>query len=508
MMKDLLSTNGLIFVEIDLEEYPERLKDLKLLSVSNKVKTPQLFCNNQHVASSVSQLRGIFCSWEREYGSITSGCKASLRKYPCWHDVRLRLPCHLGCTSVANRSLSMITVPNPLRRISLVQVTRYLMKHLPNETIEIKKREYRRSFFGKTLLEVLEEWLRLTSEQAKAFGWQILDYGLVMPLEKNVKTIKCDSIYRLRALDRPNILNWSFPFLGNALDTTLLSPNQVLLQLCRILEKVFEKYNSDVQGMLQSIEFEYFEEAVSTLQNICLPIGDSIYLINLFNLIVRHALIVCNRMGSCWNKLLDQIFYQFQDTTIRLNEIKAKLLNNNKGKKSFFPNFVCFSPVENFDPRHQLLCSNGTNACPTIRIYRNETDIDNAVRDFLQQEIQFQGNELRLPRILLTFFSSKQDLMEWLIKFLDGYQLQLVAKYHNKLVIKYSNNNELARIIDLNKRTISGGSVTISATNRCASFIPKMAKRSTLQTASISNMEGDIIEQNDSVTRKWIEICQ
>jgi len=507
-VKNFISENGIFFVEIDLAEYPERLKDLKLLNESNdKPRTPQLFCNNQHLPSSVSQLQELFSSWQNEYGTISAGYEASLKKYPCYHDVRLRLPCHLGCTSVANRSLTMITLPNPQRRISLVQVSRYLIKQTPNKKIRTKKKEYRRSFLGKDLLTVLKEWLQLNDKQTKAFGWQLMDYGIVLPLEKNVTTIECDSIYRLHAFDKPSVLNWSFPFLGNSLDTTLLSPNQVLLQLCQILEGAFQKYEENVHGMLQSPEFEYFEEAVSTLQNVCLPVGDSIFLINLFNLVVRHALIACNKMGHCWQKLLGQISYQFQDTSINLNEIKARLSTNDHGKRKF-PNFVCFSPLQTLDPRYQLLCSNGTDSYPTIRTYVNETDIDNAVRDFVQQEIQFHGNELRLPQVFATFFPSKQDLMEWLIKFLDGYQLRLIANYHDQLVVNYNDHREWTQITDNSKRAGSSGSVTFLTSNRRGSLIRKMSKSSTLKTASFSsNLDGDVISQH-YITKQPIKIYQ
>lgn len=457
IMKNVLSEYGLFFVEIDLGEYPDRLKDLKRLRESeDESKIPQLFCNNQHVASNVQQLLYLLSSWQEDYGSVSAGYEASLEKYPSYHDSRLRLPCHLSCTSVANRSLTVITLPNPQRRTSLVQVARYLIKNLPNETLLSKKKEFRSSFYGRHLLAVLKKWLQSTDKQAEAFGWQLMDYGLLLPLEKNVTIIERDSIYRLRAFDRPSVLNWSFPFLGNALDTTLLSPSEVLLQLCRILDNIFQKYGTSSNDMLQCPEFEYFEEAVSTLQKTRFPMGDPIFLINLYNLMVRHALIVCNRLDQCWQNLLSKISYQFQDNLIRLNEIKQRLSNRKKS-----PTFACCSKVQKFDPRYLLLCSSGTLSCPAIRIYQNETDIYEAVKDYVQREVQINGKELKIPQLFSSFTISEHDLMEWIIQFLHSYQLQSIADYHNGLVIKYKSRRNWTRITDnSNSKEWSSSSAT------------------------------------------------
>jgi len=500
LMKNVLSDYELFFVEIDLGEYPDRLKDLKRLRESeDESKIPQLFCNNHHVASNASQLINLLSSWQQDYGSVFAGYEASLEKYPSYHDSRLRLPCHLSCTSVANRSLTIITLPNPQRRTSLVQVARYLIKNLPNEILRSKKRKYRSSFYGRDLLVVLKRWLQSTDKQAEAFGWQLMDYGLILPLEKNVTIIERDYTYRLRAFDRPSVLNWSFPFLGNALDTTLLSPSEVLLQLCRILDNIFQKHGTSSNDMLQCAEFEYFEEAVSTLQKTRLPVGDSIFLINLYNLMVRHALIVCNRLDQCWQNLLSKISYQFQDTLIRLNEIKERLSNDKKIK---FPTFVCCSKLQKFDPRYLLLCSSGTLSCPVIRIYENESDIYEAVRDYAQREVQLNGNELRIPQIFSSFTIPEQDLMEWIIQFLDGNQLKSIADYHNDLVIKYKSRRNWTRITDNSNskewssgsatEKISSGSVPLLKTSHRYSLIRNLPKRSvTLRTASVSNFDCD-----------------
>jgi len=403
---------------------------------------PQLFCNKQHVASNASQLRELFHRWQQDYGSILAGCEALFSQERLCRQ-RTRSVCghhSISICSSTNNYPTMMTLPNPQRRFSFGMISRYLVKHLPQQTIRIQRKEYKRCFCGKDLLEVFRGWLHLPSKQTKAFGQQLVDYSIVLSIQGD-KTFNKNGIYRLHALDRPYVLNWCLPLIDTLReDATTMSPYHVVLQLCRVLDKVFHEHKQNPHDIFQSKDFQYFEELITMLREISLPSEDPILLVNLYNLMVRHTIIIYKQTNgnSSWQSFLGQISYQFHSKEINLEKINLRLAKS--GMKGQFRCFLCQSALQSRDPRYKILCSTGTISSPNIELYENDEDIDDAIRGFVQQQVECRGNELRVPKRFATLFNSKQDFMEWLVQYLNSYQLQFAADHHHDLVIKYNSS--------------------------------------------------------------------
>jgi hypothetical protein len=218
----------------------------------------------------------------------------------------------------------MFEVPNPVRLLSLVQVYRILLKKLPRTTMIVKKVEYQRCFTGFDLHKTLQDWLHLSLKKAKDFGEQLLEKEVITCLcwQQSCSTTNAN-IYGLRALESPQILNLGCPPLKRSDAASNRSSLEILLSLCQVLEKVFDEYATE-HDMVQSVTYHYFDEAVAGLQRMQLPENDPLFLTNIYNLMVRHALIEWNQ--GHWQSLLGQIQYQFADgMVVTLADISAHL---------------------------------------------------------------------------------------------------------------------------------------------------------------------------------------
>lgn len=398
-------------------------------------------------------MRDLTEEWQRCYGSIAEGFDAEVKNGMCC-DSRLRVPYTSmvfstvtavggGAPAVSSSIVhamkkkkqyqpTMFEVPNPVRLMSLVQVTRFLLKRLPRTTVLAKNIEFQSCFTGLDLHKALQDWLHLPLEKAETFSKQLLDKSVIACIAQSTTNHPDESIYRLHALDKPHILNRASPAIVSN-DVTLKTPLQVLLSLCEVLQKVFDDHVTE-HDMMQSMTYHYFDEAVARLQNMKLP-EDPLFLTNLYNLMVRHALIEWDQ--GHWQSLLGQIQYQFDGMVVTLADISARLAAPRKRSKLSLFRCTTAKALSRYDARYQLLCSRGTRSSPKIQIYETEEDVTAAVKQFVQDRVEFSGRKMRIPQVFASIFDEQQNLMEWLVAFLSPHQLKLLALDHDQIEVAY-----------------------------------------------------------------------
>lgn len=408
----------------------ERSEDLEIL-LDGPSQTPQLYCNNLRVASSTKYLEFLLEDWFHEYGSIQNAYTTMVKSGLC-SDSRLRVPTQ-GVPTQGNIVLS----PSPeeqyqltmIGTINVVQVTRDLIRLLPSSTLVLhKKKQYHQCFMGRDLKRTLRDWLKLSPGETKNIGQQLLDVGVVELLQK--RSSDDESIYRLQALEKNKVLNCICPlFTVPPVETT----HAIIINLSRILDETSRNHSGE---MATSNGYLYFQEQVAILRGLRFPAKDPICLVNLYNLMIRHALIECEwgRKGH-WQTLLTRTSYHFAgDNVVTLADITNSLAN--PSKKGFL-SFLSMCRPQVVDPRYEVLCSRGTMSSPEISVYETETDIDTAVRDYVQNSIRIDQGQLSVPQIFAVLFQTKHDLLAWLVQYLDGPTMYFVAENHAELVVKY-----------------------------------------------------------------------
>ncbi|GEM83267.1 DUF547 domain-containing protein [Meiothermus hypogaeus] len=133
--------------------------------------------------------------------------------------------------------------------------------------------------------------------------------------------------------------------------------------------------------------------------------------INLYNVLVLHAVVVRGHPGQ--NPLRQLVFFLRKDWVIgghrwSLDDIEHGILRGNR-RNPFLP----FAPFGPGDPRQQYSLSLdarvhfalncGAKSCPPIGVYSAESlekQLDLATAAYLLSEVEFQGQTLKLPRLL------------------------------------------------------------------------------------------------------------
>lgn len=180
------------------------------------------------------------------------------------------------------------------------------------------------------------------------------------------------------------------------------------------------------------------------------------FFINIYNIMTIHALILCGRPNSVITKTLffKTKCYVIGNYKISLDDIEHLIL---RGGNEIPPQlFIRCLATKNgdelrvpLDSRIHFTLHKATISSPILRFYNPnnlDQDIEISTMIYLQSNVQFQNQEVHIPRIFNTFkkdFGTIQNLLDFISHHGNPNQKKYIAelKTHQNFIIRFSPEN-------------------------------------------------------------------
>lgn len=263
----------------------------------------------------------------------------------------------------------------------------------------------------------------------------------------------------LQPLQEPRVLNTFVRWPTNHVESRQEDPMDVILRLSRLADEVCNKPGDRRNLPL----FHELEEAVAQLQVIGFPsrpIEKVTFALNLFNLVIRHAMIVAQSRGWTWPQRLDEleaffsrIGYNVGGDWISLAELQTSLYGRS-GQES--PVLVAerprwwrlhcqggekdlhyLSPMVHTDPRILMAISFGCLSSPKVEtVYPNrlEEGLQTAAEIYCQQHVLVGFDRVVLPALLswhrADFGTDPEQVLRSILPYLSVLQLRQLQDLH------------------------------------------------------------------------------
>lgn len=411
---------------------------------------------------------------------IANGTVRIVAKVPCPPgDVLIQLPGRGPTISVADLTRQLLAV-TPHRMQPLSPMTGTNKKHSTSATEQFY------SFRG---AEGLLLWKEMFGEHAKVgiddgiwmqFGRSLIEYGIIhsyTPLGSDFRQLLLvlQPLRDTRSLNR--LLQWPQKTETPPADEAM----SIILRLSAMMDNIFRLNSSD---MLNHPRYLSFQESVCELQNIQVPHepkSNSVFTLNLHNLIVRNAMIQSTSNDPKWtwptsleqfNIFSEKIGYTVAGEFVSVATLRICLFGGKLGthlpklaasrsssysSKSRFPNipFCCANvtmgahfagSVVDSDVRVLMAMAWGTQSAPhvqTIHPDRLEKELQAAAASFCQTQVAINGSTVELPALLswfrMDFGKSPAAVLRRIKDFLSEEQKSMVRnRFQSKeLVIKF-----------------------------------------------------------------------
>ncbi|KAJ7954452.1 Glutaredoxin/DEP/DUF547 domain-containing protein [Quillaja saponaria] len=431
-VRRFLKETGLRFVEINLDVYPEREKELKQRTGSSSV--PQIFFNEKHFGGLVAlnSLRNSGDFEQRLKGMLIGKCPDDAPAPPVYgfdHDL-----------------------DDKEWTDEMVGIVRVLRQRLPIQDRLMKMKIVRNCFAGTQMLEVLVHHLDCSRNKAVEIGKQLVKRHFIHHVfgENDFE----DGNHFYRFLEHEPFIPKCFNFRGATNDSEPKPAAALGQRLTKIMSAILESYASDDRqsldyfGISNSEEFRRYVNMTQDLHRVnlleLLENEKLAFYLNLFNAMVIHAVI---RIG-CPEGVIDRrsFFSDFQYLVgghpYSLNTIKNGILRSNSRKP-----YTLVKPFGAGDRRLQLalaklnplvhfgLC-NGTKSSPTVRFFTPqgvEAELRCATREFFQNggiEVDLEKRTVYLARFIKWFnvdFGQEKEIAKWVLNYLDATKAGLLT---------------------------------------------------------------------------------
>jgi hypothetical protein len=363
-------------------------------------------------------------------------------------------------TSASRRAFAKARLPNGTEVTvgSLIRLLDRATKH----RVALKDGQSYYFFRG---YEGMELWSMLFFEDNKesavvAFGRMLIARGII-----HNYTPKCENFAHtflvLQPLQEPRVLNMFVKWPNSHIESREEDPMDVILRLSRLMDELCSQDDYRLSISL----FHDFEEAVAQLQVIGLPktpLERVTMALNLFNLIMRHAMLVAENRGWVWPQRLDEleaflskIGYNVGGDWISLADLQSSLYGRSgeptpvllAKKQKWWRRLSCHggmekdvhyaSPVFRSDPRILMATTWGTQSSPIVStLYPNRLDegLQAAAEIYCQQHVVVGFDQVEIPALLswhrADFGNDPEDVMNSLYPYLSFLQLKQLQDLH------------------------------------------------------------------------------
>ncbi|PON50248.1 Dishevelled [Parasponia andersonii] len=424
---------GLKFVEINIDVYPRREKELVVRTGSTSV--PQIFFNEKLFGGLVAlnSLRNSGDFDRRLREMVGTKCPDDAPSPPVY-----------GFDDDEEESEEESTE-------EIVRIVRVLRQRLPIQDRLMKMKIVRNCFAGCELVEALIHHLDCGRRKAVDIGKQLARNHFIHHVfgENDFE----DGNHFYRFLEHEPFIPKSFNFRGSTNDGQPKPAAKVGEKLTKIMSAILEAYASDDRrhvdylGISNSEEFRRYVNLTQELHRINLMELSQeqrlAFFLNLYNAMVIHAVI---RSGHPEGVMDRRFFSDFQYIVgghpYSLSTIKNGILRNNRR-----PPYFLVKPFSSGDNRLELILDkvnplihfglcDGTKSSPTVRFFSPqgvETQLRSAAREFFQiigMEIDLDKRTVHLTRIIKWFssdFSQEKEILNWIMSYLDATKAGLLT---------------------------------------------------------------------------------
>lgn len=447
--KALLTAKGVEYVEINIEDYPDKRKDM--LKAAKALSVPQIFFNDKHIGGAddllaledEDKLEAMIAAVERE-----DGPKNEFLLKPTGEPVKHPEPSPRKDELVTCGSVGEFAPAE-------------LAMHLDQGLIKGKS-----SFKASEIVDHCVERYELSSrEDALAIASQLNELGLVLPVDGKSKLADNGTFFWFALRHQTSHLNNLRPW-NDRVDEPLLLITVLKKQLGKVVSK-----HRDSDGLVDYVavgedpDFYAFEEASCELQAVdmaAMPVtARKAFVVNVYNTAIVHAFakVGAPKTGAQRSSFFPNVGYIIGGGFWSFDALESGILRaNRKGasplsfrgpipkgdkriKAAFKDNEV--------DCRIHTALNCGSKSCPPVKKFSKEAveeELDVVATAFFQNEENFsiQGNVIRLNKILYwyrrDFGKSPAETVTTVSKWLPDSQQETVRHLveTGNLVVKFN----------------------------------------------------------------------
>ncbi|KAL5721563.1 hypothetical protein ACHQM5_005193 [Ranunculus cassubicifolius] len=423
---------GLNFVEVNIDVYPSREKELIERTGSSSV--PQIFFNEKLFGGLVvlNSLRNSGEFENRVKEMLVKKCPANAPSPPVYgfddpEDLKERMD-------------------------ELIEIVRVLRYRLPIQDRLTKMKIVKNCFSGSEMVEIMNQHLDCGAKKAIEIGKQIARKHFIHHVFGENDFEYGNHFYRF--LEHEAFIPKCFNFRGATNDVEPKSAVAVGQKLTKLMSAALESYASedrhhvDYTSISNSEEFRRYVNLSQDLHRcdiLSLSHDERLaFFLNLYNAMVIHAVI---RIG-CPEGVIDRrnFFGDFQyivgGRPYSLSTIKNGILRSNRRQP-----YSLVKPFGQGDRRLEVaLCKvnplihfglcNATRSSPKVRFFSSqgiEAELRGAAREFFTGdgiEIDLDKRNVYLTRIIKWYnadFGQEKDILKWIINFLDATKAGLLT---------------------------------------------------------------------------------
>ncbi|KAG2707755.1 hypothetical protein I3760_05G161800 [Carya illinoinensis] len=421
---------GLKFIEINIDVYPQREKELIERTGSSSV--PQIFFNEKLFGGLVA-LNSL-----RNSGGFDKRLKEMLGS-KCPDDAPA--PPVYGFDDTEDEQTD-----------EMIGIVRVLRQRLPIQDRLMKMKIVKNCFSGSEMVEVLIQHLDCGRRKAVDIGKQLARKHFINHVFGENDFEDRNHFYRF--LEHEPFIPKCFNFRGSVNDCEPKPAAMIGQRLTKIMSAILESYSSldrqhvDYVGISNSEEFRRYVNLARELHRVnfvALSENEKLaFFLNLYNAMVIHAVI---RIG-CPEGVMDRRFF-FSDflyvvggQPYSLNTINHGILRKNRrapytivkpfgtGDKRLELSLAKLNPLVHFG-----LC-NGTRSSPTVRFFSPqgvEAELKCATREFFQaggMEVDLEKRTVYLTRIIKwcnVDFGNEKEILKWILNYSDATKAGLLT---------------------------------------------------------------------------------
>ncbi|KAL1292251.1 hypothetical protein HN51_060708 [Arachis hypogaea] len=437
-VRRLFRERGLRFVEINVDVYVEREKELVDRTGSKTV--PKIFFDGELIGGLV-ELNVMMRNGDgelqrrllREEGGKCSGADAPAA------------PAYGFDDDVAKDEEE--------EEGEMVRVVRVMRQRLPIQDRWIKMKLVRNCFSGTDLVDFLLHYLHSSRPKAVEIGKQLCQKHFIHHvLGENDFEEGNNNFYRF--LEHEPFITKCFNFRGATNDSEPKAAAELCDRITKIMSAILESYASDDRkhvdyvAISKSEEFRRYVNMTQDLQRVdLLELSENeklAFFLNLYNAMVIHAVIRVGvgQEGAINRRSFSDFLYLIGGHPYSPSTIKNGILRSNRRSP-----YSLVKPFSTGDPRLELallkmnplihfgIC-NGTKSSPKVRFFsphRVAEELRGAAREFFANdgiEVNLEKRIVYLSPIFKWYgmdFGQERNILTWMISYLDPNKAGLVT---------------------------------------------------------------------------------
>ncbi|KAL3652851.1 hypothetical protein CASFOL_002532 [Castilleja foliolosa] len=432
-VRAFLRERDLNFVEINVDVYPSREKELR--ERTGGAAVPQIFFNEKLIGGLVA-LNSL-----RNGGMLEAKMEEILgRKCP---DDAPAAPIY-GFDEVEDEAMEAD---------EMAELVRVVRQRVPIQDRIMKMKFVKNCFAGAELVEALIHHLDCGRRKAVEIGKQLASKHFIHHVFGENEFEDGNHFYRF--LEHEPFIPKCYNFRGVVNDCEPKSAAAVSQRLACLMSAILESYASDDRmhldfvGISNSEEFRRYVNLVEDLQRVNLMTLSHeeklAFFLNLHNAMVIHAVIRIGHPGRMIDRkpFFSEFMYVVGGYHYSLSSIKNGILRNNRRSP-----YSLIKPFSSGDKRLELAFTkvnqlihfgiwNATKASPSIRFFSPqsvESELRNAAREFFQRDdgmqVDLAKRTLYLSRIIKWYsadFGQEKEILKWIMDFLDASKAGLLT---------------------------------------------------------------------------------